>query len=72
MRAHSASVLICAAVVCSAAAVSAMQVFEKPDQLSFEQGAAIPVNYLTAWALLVTMGGLRKGEAVLIHNAAPR
>src|SRR6266849_7267748 len=50
-------------------AVSALQVFEKPDQLSFEQGAAIPVNYLTAWALLVTMGGLRKGEAVLIHNA---
>ena len=50
-------------------AVSAMQIFEKPDQLSFEQGAAIPVNYLTAWALLVTMGGLQKGEAVLIHNA---
>src|SRR5258707_1335306 len=50
-------------------AVSALQVFAKPDQLSFEQGAAIPVNYLTAWALLVTMGGLQKGEAVLIHNA---
>src|SRR5713101_1281545 len=50
-------------------AVSALQVLEKPDQLSFEQGAAIPVNYLTAWALLVTMGGLQKGEAVLIHNA---
>jgi NADPH:quinone reductase-like Zn-dependent oxidoreductase len=50
-------------------AVSATQVFEKPDQLSFEQGAAIPVNYLTAWALLVTMGGLQRGEAVLIHNA---
>lgn len=45
------------------------QVFEKPAQLSFEQAAAIPVNYLTAWALLVTMGGLRKDEAVLIHNA---
>jgi NADPH:quinone reductase-like Zn-dependent oxidoreductase len=45
------------------------QVFEKPQQLSFEQGAAIPVNYLTAWALLVAMGGLKKGEAVLIHNA---
>src|SRR5713226_588449 len=45
------------------------QIFEKPEQLSFEQGAAIPVNYLTAWALLVTMGGLQKGEAVLIHNA---
>jgi len=50
-------------------AVSRAQVFEKPDSLTFEQGAAIPVNYLTAWALLVTMGGLKKDEAVLIHNA---
>src|SRR5260370_33583105 len=50
-------------------AVSALQVFEKPAQISFEQGAAIPVNYLTAWALLVTIGGLQKGEAGLIHNA---
>src|SRR5438552_11267832 len=47
----------------------ATQLFEKPEKLSFEQGAAIPVNYLTAWALLVTMGGLKKDEAVLIHNA---
>jgi len=45
------------------------QIFEKPEQLSFEQGAAIPVNYLTAWALLVTMGGLKTDEGVLIHNA---
>jgi NADPH:quinone reductase-like Zn-dependent oxidoreductase len=37
--------------------------------LSHEQCAAIPVNYLTAWQLLVIMGGLRKGETVLIHNA---
>ena len=50
-------------------AVPFTQTFEKPEQLSFEQGAAVPVNYLTAWALLVTMGGLRKDEAVLIHNA---
>src|SRR5438094_4397171 len=50
-------------------AVPRAQVFEKPDSLSFEQGAAIPVNYLTAWALLVTMGGLKPDEAVLIHNA---
>jgi NADPH:quinone reductase-like Zn-dependent oxidoreductase len=49
--------------------VSSAQIFEKPENLSFEQGAAIPVNYLTAWALLVTMGGLKKDEAVLIHNA---
>lgn len=50
-------------------AVSAAQVFAKPDELTFEQAAAIPVNYLTAWALLITMGGLKKDEAVLIHNA---
>ena len=45
------------------------QILEKPETLSFEQGAAIPTNYLTAWALLVTMGGLKKDESVLIHNA---
>ena len=45
------------------------QVFEKPAHLSFEQGAALPVNYLTAWALIVTMGGLKPDEAILIHNA---
>jgi NADPH:quinone reductase-like Zn-dependent oxidoreductase len=50
-------------------AVGANQVFEKPDALSFEQAAAIPVNYLTAYALLVVMGGLRRSESVLIHNA---
>ncbi len=50
-------------------AVPAPQVFKKPEKLSFEQGAALPVNYLTAWALLVTMGGLKKDEAILIHNA---
>src|SRR5438552_13264988 len=50
-------------------AVPATQVFEKPDALTFEQAAAIPVNYLNAWALLVAMGGLKKDEAVLIHNA---
>ncbi len=49
--------------------VPVKQIFEKPEQLSFEQGAAVPVNYLTAWALLVTMGGLKKEESVLIHNA---
>ena len=45
------------------------QLFEKPESLSFEQAAAVPVNYLTAWALLVVMGGLRAGESILIHNA---
>jgi NADPH:quinone reductase-like Zn-dependent oxidoreductase len=49
--------------------VNSNQIFEKPDSLSFEQAAAIPVNYLTAYALLAVMGSLQPGEAVLIHNA---
>jgi NADPH:quinone reductase-like Zn-dependent oxidoreductase len=40
-----------------------------PDALSFEQGAAIPVNYGTAWAGLLGYGSLRRGERVLIHSA---
>jgi NADPH:quinone reductase-like Zn-dependent oxidoreductase len=45
------------------------QVFLKPARLSFEQGAALPVNYLTAYQLIVVMGALKKGETVLVHNA---
>jgi len=44
------------------------QAYEKPQNLSFEEAAAIPVNYLTAWVLLVVMGSLQKNESVLIHN----
>src|SRR4029453_9163105 len=50
-------------------AVAANQLFAKPDSLSFEEAAAVPVNYLTAYALLYVMGSLHKGESVLIHNA---
>jgi len=45
------------------------QVFEKPESLSFEAAAAIPVNYLTAYQLLVAMGSLHSYETILIHNA---
>ncbi|HXJ84017.1 MAG TPA: zinc-binding dehydrogenase, partial [Candidatus Methylomirabilis sp.] len=45
------------------------QAFEKPASLSHEQCAAIPVQYLTAWQLLVVMGSLSSTETVLIHNA---
>jgi NADPH:quinone reductase-like Zn-dependent oxidoreductase len=45
-------------------------VYELPEELSFEEGAAFPVNYATAQAGLVVMGGLQKGERVLIHAAA--
>ena len=45
------------------------QTFEKPAALSFEEAVAVPVNYLTAWQLLVVMGALKSDETVLIHNA---
>ena len=41
-----------------------------PESLSFEQGAAVPVNYATAWAALHGYGSLREGERVLVHAAA--
>ncbi len=44
-------------------------VFTIPGPLDFERAAAIPVNYLTAYQLLCVMGGLKKRESVLIHNA---
>ncbi|MGN6872320.1 MAG: synaptic vesicle VAT-1 family membrane protein [Solirubrobacteraceae bacterium] len=45
-------------------------VYRLPERLSFEEGAAFPVNYATAQAGLVVMGGLKPGERVLIHAAA--
>jgi NADPH:quinone reductase-like Zn-dependent oxidoreductase len=45
-------------------------VLRLPERLSFEQGAAVPVNYATAYAGLVLMGGLREGDRVLVHSAA--
>jgi NADPH:quinone reductase-like Zn-dependent oxidoreductase len=41
-----------------------------PEAVTFEQGAAVPVNYATAWAGLHGYGSLRAGERVLIHAAA--
>ena len=49
--------------------VAEKQAFAKPASLSHEQAAAIPVNYLTAWQLLVVMGTLKPEETVLVHNA---
>jgi NADPH:quinone reductase-like Zn-dependent oxidoreductase len=50
--------------------VSESQALPLAKKLSFEQGAAFPVNYGTAYAALVIMGGLRQGDRVLIHAAA--
>ncbi len=49
--------------------VPASDVVPLPESLSFEQGAAIPVNYATAWAGLIGYGSLRPGDRVLVHSA---
>jgi NADPH:quinone reductase-like Zn-dependent oxidoreductase len=53
-------------VVC----VPAEQVFAIPGDKSFEEAAALPVNYLTAYHLLFRAAGIRPGERVLVHMAA--
>jgi NADPH:quinone reductase-like Zn-dependent oxidoreductase len=50
--------------------VPEIQVLPLPERLSFEQGAAFPVNYGTAYAALIVMGSLREKDRVLIHAAA--
>jgi NADPH:quinone reductase-like Zn-dependent oxidoreductase len=49
--------------------VPAGNVLPLPDRLTFEEGAAIPLNYATAWTALLGYGSLRPGERVLIHSA---
>lgn len=50
--------------------VPARQVFPIPNSLSLEEAAAIPVNYLTAWLMLVTQANVQAGDKVLIHAVA--
>jgi synaptic vesicle membrane protein VAT-1 len=50
--------------------VDARAALAMPDAMSFEEGAALPLNYLTAYHMLFRVGGLRPGSSVLIHQAA--
>ena len=47
--------------------VPEIQVIPLPKSISFEEAATLPVAFCTAFQL-VQMGGLRKGESILIHN----
>src|SRR6266581_9127941 len=53
-----------------AVAVPAAQLFPMPARMSFDEGAAIPVNYLTAVLMLRHFGNVKRGERVLVHAAA--
>lgn len=46
------------------------QLIALPDELDFITGAAFPVQALTAWHVLHTLGKVSAGETVLVHSAA--
>jgi NADPH:quinone reductase-like Zn-dependent oxidoreductase len=51
------------------AVVSAWGMEGIPPQLSFQEAAAVPIAFGTAWHMLITRGRLRAGETVLIQAA---
>jgi len=51
-------------------ALDSGRVFPLPDSISFDQAAAIPVTYGTAYHMLVHLGNLSLGDSVLVHHAA--
>lgn len=51
-------------------AVPARLVHRMPSGMTFDDGAAILINYMTAYHSMFVMGNLQAGDRVLIHNAA--
>jgi NADPH:quinone reductase-like Zn-dependent oxidoreductase len=46
-----------------------MNVFPIPGDLSFDEAAAVPLVFITAWHMLFTRAGLKPGEEVLVIGA---
>lgn len=49
-------------------AVPFYNVWPKPAHLNFDEAAALPLAYLTAWRMLMARAKLKSGETVLIHG----
>jgi NADPH:quinone reductase-like Zn-dependent oxidoreductase len=49
-------------------AVPVGNVYRKPGHLSFDEAAALPLAYVTAWRMLMTRAGLKPGQTLLIHG----
>ncbi len=50
------------------AAIPMANIYRKPSYLSFDEAAALPLAYVTAWRMLITRGKLRAGQTLLIHG----
>ena len=46
------------------------QTFKRLEWMSAQDGAALPIDFLTAYGVLIVMGSLHPGDHVFIHNAA--
>src|SRR5215472_16653026 len=54
---------------CELIHVDARNLYAKPTQLTWEEAAAFPLTFLTAYRMLTTRGRLRAGEKVLVVGA---
>ncbi len=52
------------------AAVPVRNLMRKPSKLSYAEAASMPLDFLTAWHMLVARAQLRPGETVLVHAGA--
>ncbi|OHU88258.1 MULTISPECIES: NAD(P)H-quinone oxidoreductase [Pseudoalteromonas] len=50
--------------------IDALQLFEIPDEVSFETAASLAEVYLTAFDAAIRLGGLQKAQTLLIHGGA--
>ena len=50
-------------------AVTARNLCQKPKNLSFEEAAAVPLTFMTAWQAVAVKAALRPGETILVHAA---
>lgn len=50
--------------------VAADQTFRMPEKMTFEEAAALPVVYLTAYNMMLFTGTVRPGSSILVHSAA--
>jgi NADPH:quinone reductase-like Zn-dependent oxidoreductase len=55
-------------VQCDLVAVPEVMAIPIPDSLSFEAAAAAPLTFLTSWRMMVTRGGVKPCDWVLIHS----
>ena len=49
-------------------AVPAVNIYPKPLHLDFAAAAALPLDHVTAWRMLVTRAQIQPGDTVLIHG----